>query len=75
MKSVVADKGNPNINEGKSKTSLPLSPEKLEKLFSKLILSGIEELSKEEQKEVKDLISEFGSLFVLDDVDMEEPLW
>ena len=47
-----------------------LSPEKLEKLFSKLDLSGIADWSEQEQKEVKDLITEFGSIFALDDMDL-----
>ena len=47
---------------------MPLSPEELEKLFSKVHLTGIVHWSVQEQKEVRDLIIEFGFLFALDDL-------
>ena len=47
---------------------MPLSPEELEKLFSKVDLTGIVNWSVQEQKEVRDLITEFGFLFPLDDL-------
>ena len=49
---------------------MPLSPEELEKLFSKMDLIGIVNWSVEEQKDVRDLITEFGFLFALDDLDL-----
>ena len=49
---------------------MPLSPEELEKLFSKVHLTGIVNWSVQEQKEVRDLITEFGFLFALDDLDL-----
>ena len=49
---------------------MPLSPEELEKLFSKVDLIGIVNWSVQEQKEVRDLITEFGFLFALDDLDL-----
>ena len=49
---------------------MPLSPEELEKLFSKVDLIGIVNRSVQEQKEVRDLITEFGFLFALDDLDL-----
>ena len=72
VKSVVADEGNPNMEENGTKSKIPphLSPEKLYKLFSKLHISGIEEWGEEEQREAKDLITEYGSLFALHDMDM-----
>ena len=47
-----------------------LSPEKLDKLFSKLDLSEIASWSKKKQTDVRDLIQEFGFLFALDDLDL-----
>ena len=49
---------------------VPLSPEELEKLFSKVDLTGIVDWSVQEQKEVRDLITEFRFLFALDDLDL-----
>ena len=49
---------------------MPLSPEELENLFSKVDLTGIVNWSVQEQKEVRDLITEFGFLFALDDLDL-----
>ena len=49
---------------------MPLSPEELEKLFSKLDLTGIVNWSVQEQKEVRDSITEFEFLFALDDLDL-----
>ena len=49
---------------------MPLSHEELEKLFSKVDLTGIVNWSVQEQKEVRDLITEFGFLFALDDLDL-----
>ena len=51
-----------------------LSPEELEKLLSKTDLTGIVNWSIQEQKEVRDLITEFGFLFVLDDLDLGKDL-
>ena len=50
--------------------NVPLSPEELEKLFNKVDLTGIINWSVQEQKEVRDLITEFGFLFALDDLDL-----
>ena len=49
---------------------MPLSPRELEKLFSKVDLIGIVNWSVQVQKEVRDLITEFGVLFALDDLDL-----
>ena len=38
--------------------------------MSKLDLSGIKDWKSEEQKEAKDLIIEYGSLFALKDIDL-----
>ena len=38
--------------------------------MSKLDLSGIKDWKSEEQKEAKDLILEYGSLFALKDIDL-----
>ena len=51
---------------------LSLSNEKLKQLFKKLDLSGIQDWSKLEQQEVKEIIIEDGFLFVLDDLDVEK---
>ena len=40
--------------------------------MSKLDLEGIKSWSPEEQKEVKDLIIEYGSLFALKDLDLRQ---
>ena len=45
----------------------PMEPEKLKQLFEKLDLSGIPGWSSEEQQ-FKDLITEYHSLFVVDDL-------
>ena len=47
-----------------------LSPEECEKLFSKVDLIGILNWPVQEEKEVRDLITEFGFLFALDDLDL-----
>ena len=44
--------------------------EQLEKLFDKLDLSRIKDLSNEDQKEVGKLIKDFGFLFTLNDLDL-----
>ena len=49
---------------------MPLSPKELEKLFSKVDLIGIVNWSVQEHKEVRDLITEFGFPFALDDPDL-----
>ena len=47
-----------------------MEPEKLKQLFETLNLSGIIDWSSEEQQEVKDLTTEYHSLFKLDDLDL-----
>ena len=47
-----------------------LTPEEADLLLSKLDLSGIKDWKPEEQKEAKDLILEYGSLFALKDMDL-----
>ena len=47
-----------------------LTPEEADLLISKLNLSGIKDWEPEEQKEAKDLILEYGSLFTLKDMDL-----
>ena len=44
--------------------------EKLKQFLRNLILVGITDCSSEEQQEVKDLITEYCSLFALDDLDL-----
>ena len=55
-------------------TTLPekckLTPEEADLLMSKLDLPGIKDWKPEEQKEAKDLILEYGSLFALKDMDL-----
>ena len=51
-------------------TKKEVSDERLEKLFSKLDLSGIEDWGGEDQQEVRVLIAEHASLFTLDDLDL-----
>ena len=53
-----------------SRAKPQLPPEQLEKLFSKVYQSGIANWSEQEIKEDKDLITEFGFLFALDDLDL-----
>ena len=53
-----------------SKKNVLLSPKELEKLFSKVDLIGIVTWSVQEQKEVRDMITEFVFLFALDDLDL-----
>ena len=47
-----------------------VSPEKIEKLFSKLDLSGLEGWETEDKEEVKALLKEYASIFALDDLDL-----
>ena len=47
-----------------------LTQDEIDLLMSKLDLEGIKSWSPEEQKEVKDLIIEYGSLFALKDMDL-----
>ena len=47
-----------------------LTPEEIDVLVSKLDLSGIKDWKPEEQKEAKELILEYGSLFALKDMDL-----
>ena len=47
-----------------------LTSEEADLLMSKLDLSGIKDWKPEEQKEAKDLILEYGSLFALKDMDL-----
>ena len=47
-----------------------LTQDEVDLLMSKLDLTGIKDWSSEEQKEVKDLIIEYGSLFALKDLDL-----
>ena len=56
--------------KSKSKEKEKVPKEKLDKLFAKLDLSGIENWETEEQKEVRDLIEEYAFLFALDDLDL-----
>ena len=61
--------------ETETKVSKPpekhiLTQDEVDLLMSKLDLEGIKSWSPEEQKEVKDLIIEYGSLFALKDLDL-----
>ena len=47
-----------------------LTPEEADLLMSKLDLSGIKDWKPEEQREAKDLMLEYGSLFALKDMDL-----
>ena len=47
-----------------------LTQDEIDLLMSKLDLEGIKSWSPEEQKEVQDLIIEYGSLFALKDMDL-----
>ena len=47
-----------------------LTQEEIDLLMSKLDLTGITDWSEDEQKEVKDLIIEYGSVFALKDLDL-----
>ena len=47
-----------------------LTQDEIDSLMSKLDLTGIKDWSLEEQKEVKNLIIEYGSLFALKDMDL-----
>ena len=50
-------------------------PEKLVELFNKLDLSGIQDWEEEDQQEVRSLITEYGFLFALDNLDLEKHQW
>ena len=47
-----------------------LTQEETDLLMSKIDFSGIKDWEPEEQKEAKDLILEYGSLFALKDMDL-----
>ena len=52
------------------KTKAKLTKNQLEKLFDKICLSGIKDWSKEDQDNVQKLITEFGFLFAVDDLEL-----
>ena len=49
---------------------MQLSTDQLEKLFDKIDLSGIKDLSKEDQEEMQKLIKDCGFLFALNDLEL-----
>ena len=53
-----------NLRKGK------LSPKELEKFLNEVDLSSIPEWTEQEQQEVLDLITEYGFLFTLDNLDL-----
>ena len=59
--------GNPSTNPPEKQK---LTQEEADLLISKLDLLGIKDWKSEEQKEAKDLILEYGSLFALKDIDL-----
>ena len=63
-----------NQEEGTDANKANLSEEKLELLFSKLDLSGLDDWDQDLQKEAKDLIAEFNHLFALLTSTWERPL-
>ena len=54
----------------KAAIKVQLTKDQLEKLFDKIVLSGIKGWSNEDQKEVLKLIKDFGFLFTLNDLDL-----
>lgn len=58
------------INSERENKTPPMSSERLEKLMEKIDLSGVKEWSEEQQIKAKDLITEFSSLFALDDMEL-----
>ena len=63
------ERGTESVANANSNTQIPLSKEKLDNYFSKLDLSETKDWSEGEEREVKDLITEFGFLFALDDLE------
>ena len=59
-----------SVANDNANSQIPLSKENLDKLFSKLNLSKTRDWSEGEQKEIWNLITEFGFLFTLDDFEL-----
>ena len=58
------------MNSGENVTKPKPMPERLDELFTKLDLSGIQEWSEDLQQEVHDLIVEYQCLFALNDLEL-----
>ena len=59
------------LKQSKGKQHQPFtSQEQLNKLFSKMVLSGADTWSAEEQEDIRTVITEFGFLFPLDNMDL-----
>ena len=50
------------------------TPERLDKLFEKLDLSGAQAWTDQERQEIRDLLTEYHDLFALDDLELEKLL-
>ena len=64
-----SSKGNVNINSNQNKDVKP-SSERLDKLFSKVDLSGSEEWSEENQAKLRALFVKYHDIFALDDLEL-----
>ena len=59
-----------SVANGNANTQIPLIKEKLDKLFSKFNLSETKDWYEGKQKDVWDLITEFGFLFALEALEL-----
>ena len=58
------------MNSGKNVVKLKPTPERLNKLFTKLDLSGIQDWPEDLQQEVHDLMVKYQHLFALNDLEL-----
>ena len=58
------------MNSGENVAKPKPMPERLDKLFTKLDLSGIQDWSEDLQQEVHDLMVEYQHLFALNDLEL-----
>ena len=59
-----------NVNNNNDNTSPEPSPERIEKLFSKLNLSGADEWEETDQLELKRIFTEYHHIFALEDIEL-----
>ena len=59
-----------NVNNNNDKESQDPSPERIEKLFSKLDLSGVEEWEETDRLKLKELFVKFHHIFALEDMEL-----
>ena len=64
-----------NENNSNNNEKLPPTPERIQKLFSKLDLEGAENWSPDIQAKLNQVFTDYNHIFALDDLELDVRIW